>query len=276
MILKYGSDPIHFKRMNTDEVRENFLLQSLFVPAQCSLYYSDLDRAIIGGMVPTTSPLTLPAGKEIAADYFCQQRELGVLNVGAKGNITVKDKSYTLDYLDGMYIGRENRDIKFASEKADKPAQFYLLSYPAHKIYPIELIHKHDAEVSQLGSGNESNERVLHKYIHPRGVQSCQLVMGVTELAQGSVWNTMPVHTHARRMEVYMYFDLKKEAVVFHLMGEPGETRHIVVRNQEAVLSPSWSIHSGCGTSNYSFVWGMGGENQEFDDMDSVAMKDLA
>ncbi len=276
MILKYGSDPVHFKRMSTEEVRENFLLQSLFVPEQCRLYYSDLDRALIGGLVPTVKSLSLPAGKEIAADYFCQQRELGVLNVGAKGSIKIEEKSYTLDYLDGMYIGRENKNIQFTSDKADKPAQFYLLSYPAHKAYPVELIHRKDTETSQLGSKNESNERVLHKYIHPRGVQSCQLVMGVTELTQGSVWNTMPVHTHARRMEVYMYFDLTEEAVVFHLMGEPGETRHIVVRNQEAVLSPSWSIHSGCGTSSYSFIWGMGGENQEFDDMDSVAMKDLA
>jgi 4-deoxy-L-threo-5-hexosulose-uronate ketol-isomerase len=238
--------PRDFENYTTDKIRKEFLLQNLFIPGKLRLTYTYYDRMIVGGVCPN-KPLFLEAGKEIGADYFLAGREMGIINVGARGAVMVDGEKYAL----------------------------YLLSGPAHKEYPTTKMGIDDAEKTSLGSASESNKRTLNKFIHPDGVNSCQLVMGITALESGNVWNSMPCHTHERRMEVYFYFNLADDAVVFHLMGEPDETRHIVVRNEEAVLSPSWSIHAGAGTSNYSFIWGMVGENQTFTDMDTVAMGDL-
>ncbi|UCF84319.1 MAG: 5-dehydro-4-deoxy-D-glucuronate isomerase [Desulfobacteraceae bacterium] len=263
--------PRDFENYTTDKIRKEFLLQNLFIPGKLRLTYTYYDRMIVGGVCPN-KPLPLEAGKEIGIDYFLARREMGIINVGARGAVMVDGEKYALDKTDGLYIGMGSREIVFTSEKNDSPAHFYLLSGPAHKEYPTTKMGIDDAEKTSLGSASESNKRTLNKFIHPDGVNSCQLVMGITTLESGNVWNSMPCHTHERRMEVYFYFDLTDDAVVFHLMGEPDKTRHIVVRNEEAVLSPSWSIHAGAGTSNYSFIWGMVGENQTFTDMDAVAM----
>jgi 4-deoxy-L-threo-5-hexosulose-uronate ketol-isomerase len=217
----------------------------------------------------------LPCPASLAANFFCERRELGVINLGGKGTVHVDGAAYALDKLDCLYIGRGSKDVFFESDDASTPAQFYLVSYPAHADYPTTLVLKKDVTPRELGSPEQANVRKLHQMIVPGRVQSCQLVMGFTQIQSGSVWNTMPAHTHARRSEVYLYFDIAPGAVVFHLMGEPQETRHLVVHEKEAVLSPAWSIHSGVGTGAYTFVWGMGGENQTFDDMDGIAISDL-
>jgi len=264
------------KRLNTEELRGNFLIENLFTEDKITLIYSDVDRAIIGGIVPKSQSLQLLASKkEMAADFFCERREVGIINIGEKGTITVDGKKFHMEKKDVLYIGRGSQEIIFVSEKNDQPAHFYLMSYPAHKEYSTTHAKFSDAEPQHLGNLKDANKRTIYKYIHINGIKSCQLVMGMTELEEGSVWNTMPSHTHLRRSEVYMYFNLKPESMVFHLMGEPTECRTIVTRNQQAVISPSWSIHSGAGTTNYSFVWAMGGENQEFGDMDAVPMTQL-
>jgi 4-deoxy-L-threo-5-hexosulose-uronate ketol-isomerase len=275
MQVHYLADRIRYQRMTSKELRETFLVTDLFQKNKIILHYSEIDRTILGSVVPVKRKLSLEAGKEIAAKYFAQRREVGILNIGSTGQVDVDGKNFLLDAKDGLYIGRGSKDISFSSKNPDKPAQFYLLSYPAHRDYPTSLIKKSEAEHVKLGSDDACNKRIINKYIHPNGVKSCQLVMGYTELAQGSVWNTMPTHTHERRTEVYFYFNVETNTLVFHLMGTPEETRHLVVENKQAVLSPSWSIHSGVGTRNYSFIWGMGGENQDFDDMDFVEMKKL-
>ncbi len=275
MEKRYLADQIRYQRMNTDELRKSYLLENIFNAGSLDLVYSDLDRAIIGSAVPTNSELRLTGSKEISADYFAQRREIGVLNIGNTGTITVDGKKFTMEKLDGLYIGRGVKEIAFNSDNKDNPAYFYILSYPAHTEYPTVQAKTKDAEAVNLGSKAESNERTIYKYIHPAGIKSCQLVMGFTVLAEGSVWNTMPAHTHDRRTEVYMYFDLDEDSALFHLMGMPAETRHIVMRNRQAVLSPSWSIHSAAGTKNYTFIWGMGGENQDFGDMDHINIDDL-
>jgi 4-deoxy-L-threo-5-hexosulose-uronate ketol-isomerase len=261
--------------MTTREVRESFLIESLFQLNAVEMLYADVDRAIIGSAVPADTPLTLKAAEELRADFFCQRRELGVLNIGQPGTITVDGQSYEMQNLDCIYIGRSSKDIQFASEDLENPAKYYLLSYPAHKDFPTEHVRIDQAAPVQLGSSETSNKRTIYKCIHADGVQSCQLVMGFTVLEPGSVWNTMPPHTHERRMEVYMYFNVPEDARVFHYMGEPTETRHIVVADGQAVISPSWSIHAGVGTAAYTFCWGMGGENQAFDDMDVLTMDDI-
>lgn len=261
--------------LDTEELRENFLVESLFNPGVIDLLYAHIDRVVLGSAVPTDAPLTLGAAPELRADAFCERRELGVLNSGGPGTVTVDGTPFCLENLDGLYIGLGTREIAFASDAADSPARFYLVSYPAQRAYPTTLIRKAEAAPVKLGSPETANERTIYKYIHPEGAKSCQLVMGFTELAPGSVWNTMPAHTHDRRTEVYLYFGMPEEARVFHFMGEPDETRHLVVANEQAVLSPSWSIHSGAGTSAYSFCWAMGGENQAFDDMDFLKISDL-
>ena len=271
----YTADPVRYTRMTTDELRESFLLDTLFETGSIQMIYSDVDRAIVGGAVPGADPLILSSADELRADFFCQRRELGVLNTGGRGRITVDGSVFEMENRDGLYVGLGSQDIRFESLDAGNPAYYYLLSYPAHTGYPTQHAKKADAAAVDLGSDAECNKRTIFKYIHPDGIKSCQLVLGFTELAEGSVWNTMPAHTHARRMEVYFYFDIQEKHVVFHMMGSPGETRHIVVRNRQAVLSPSWSLHSGAGTSKYTFVWGMGGENQAFDDMDWVEMDRL-
>lgn len=275
MKVRYSPDPVRFCRMTTREVRENFLIESLFQPNAVEMLYADVDRAIIGSAVPAGIPLALTAADELRADFFCQRRELGVLNIGQRGTITVDGQSYGMKNLDCIYIGRSSKDIQFASEDVNNPAKYYLLSYPAHKDFPTQHVKIDQAAPVQLGSPETSNKRTIYKCIHTDGVQSCQLVMGFTVLERGSVWNTMPPHTHERRMEVYMYFNVPEDARVFHYMGQPSETRHIVVADGQAVISPSWSIHAGVGTAAYTFCWGMGGENQAFDDLDVLTMDDI-
>ncbi|MBP8304317.1 MAG: 5-dehydro-4-deoxy-D-glucuronate isomerase [Phycisphaerae bacterium] len=275
MDVRYLPDPIRFCRMTTEEVRGHFLVKGLFEPGKVFMVYCDADRAIVGSAVPTKARLTLSAADELRAATFCERRELGVLNIGAHGTVTVDGKKYAMANRDCLYVGRGAKEVEFASDDSRQPARFYLLSYPAHAEHPTVHLKKSQAEPVHTGSPEQANERTIYKYIHPAGAQSCQLVMGFTELAPGSVWNTMPPHTHARRMEVYLYFDMPKDGRVFHLMGRPDETRHIVVADGEVVLSPSWSIHSGVGTCAYTFCWGMGGENQAFDDMDGLSIGDL-
>ncbi len=286
MEIRTAASPKDVKNYTTERLREEFLIQGLFQPDEIKLVYSHIDRIITGTATPVSCSLKLTAGEELRADCFLQRRELGIINIGGKGDITIDGRTYELDSRDGMYIGMGVQDISFASRDGSNPAKFYLNSAPAHKAYPTVLIKREgnseegvviikDENKVELGSLEESNHRVICKYILPGQVESCQLVMGMTSLKPGSVWNTMPCHTHDRRMEVYLYFDIPETAFVMHYMGEPSETRHIVVRNEEAIISPSWSIHAGAGSRAYTFIWGMVGENQAFNDMDAVAMKDL-
>lgn len=273
--MKYFPGPEAFKNLNTDGIRDQFLVDDLFQPDELTLHFVDIDRAIVGSAVPQRGPLELEAAEQLAADFFTQRREIGVLNIGGAGRITVDDTAFTMNNRDGLYIGRGSREVVFESSESDAPARFYLLSYPAHAEYPTAHVAKHDVEPLDLGSDEAANHRLLYKYFHPDGIPTAQLVMGITELVRGSVWNTMPAHTHTRRTEVYMYFDVGEDDVVFHFMGEPQETRSLVVREGQAVLSPGWSIHAGCGTRNYTFCWAMGGENQDFSDMQGVDMKQI-
>jgi 4-deoxy-L-threo-5-hexosulose-uronate ketol-isomerase len=268
-------DPIRTKSLTTSELREAFLLEDLFQPDKVHLVYSENDRAVIGAAVPVKEKLPLQTFKELAADYFAQRREIGVLNVGGAGQISVDKNVFNLANRDMLYIGRGAKEINFSSEKTAEPAAFFILSFPAHQSYPTKLRRFAEAEAVHLGSPEAANQRTIYKYIHPGGIPSCQLVMGFTQLESGSIWNTMPPHTHSRRMEVYMYFDVPENARVFHFMGQPEETRHLVIANRQAVISPSWSIHCGAGTGAYAFCWGMGGENQAFEDMDAVGMEKL-
>lgn len=274
MELRTAASPKDVKHYTTDRLREEFLVQDLFVKDEVKMVYSHIDRIIIGAAVPSKS-LSLDAGGELRAEYFLQRRELGVINIGGTGKIKIDGNEYILEYKDGMYIGMGSKEIEFISEDENNPAKFYFNSAPAHKTYPTVLIKPEDCVTVELGSLEEANHRVIRKYILPGQVESCQLVMGMTQLKPGSVWNTMPCHTHDRRMEVYLYFEVPENNFVMHYMGEPTETRHIVTRNEEIVISPSWSIHSGVGTKAYTFIWGMVGENQDFDDMDAVKMTDL-
>ena len=275
MELRTASSPRDVKTYDTARLREEFLIQDLFRPDEVKMVYSHIDRIITGAAMPVNKALTLAAGEELRAEYFLQRREMGIINIGGAGKVTVDGTAYTLRHRDGIYVGRGCKDIVLESVDGDNPAKFYFNSTPAHKAYPTVYIRPEDCVNVELGSLEQSNHRNICKYILPGQVESCQLVMGMTTLRPGSVWNTMPCHTHDRRMEVYLYFDLPEDAFVMHYMGEPTETRHIVVRNEEAVISPSWSIHSGSGTQAYTFIWGMAGENQDFDDMDGCAMKDL-
>jgi 4-deoxy-L-threo-5-hexosulose-uronate ketol-isomerase len=275
MKVRYTADPVRFERMSTEEVRQTFLIDTLFAADRISMVYSDLDRAIVGSAVPATQTLTLESAPELRAATFCERRELGVLNIGGPGTVTVDGVEHPLAGRDGLYVGRGSKAITFASDSAGTPARYYLLSFPAHAAHPTVRIRQSEADAVRLGSRESANQRTLYKLIHPGGARSCQLVMGFTVLEPGSVWNTMPPHTHERRMEVYLYFDLPADARVFHFMGRPEETRHLVVADGQAVISPTWSIHCGAGTGAYSFCWGMGGENQAFDDMDHVALGQL-
>lgn len=275
MELRTASSPRDVKTYDTARLREEFLIQDLFRPDEVKMVYSHIDRIITGAAMPVNKALTLAAGEELRAEYFLQRREMGIINIGGEGKVTVDGTVYTLRHRDGIYVGRGCKDVVMESVDSAKPAKFYFNSTPAHKAYPTVYIRPEDCVNVELGSLEKSNHRNICKYILPGQVESCQLVMGMTTLRPGSVWNTMPCHTHDRRMEVYLYFDLPEDAFVMHYMGEPTETRHIVVRNEEAVISPSWSIHSGSGTQAYTFIWGMAGENQDFDDMDGCAMTDL-
>jgi len=261
--------------MTTTELRANFLVEDLFQPGKVTLRFLDLDRAALGGIVPTSGPISLEAPAAMAAEYFTERREIGVLNIGEPGHVMVDGERYEMERLDGLYIGRGSREISFASANDSTPARFYLVSYPAHASHPTMRIAKDDAQMVELGTQEQANRRRLYKYFHPDALPTAQLVMGITEMLEGSVWNTMPAHTHTRRTEVYLYFDIAEDAAVFHFVGQPEETRNVVVRDSQVALSPAWSIHSGCGTRNYTFCWAMGGENQAFADMQAVDMKTL-
>ncbi|CAB1055443.1 4-deoxy-L-threo-5-hexosulose-uronate ketol-isomerase (EC [Olavius sp. associated proteobacterium Delta 1] len=274
MDMRESSHPNEFKSYSTDRIRQEFLIQDLFKPGEIKLVYSFYDRMIAGGICPDRA-LTLEPHKDLGTDYFLERREMGIINVGSPGTVTTDGQEYVLNRTDGLYIGRGVKDVVFSSADKARPAHFYVLSAPAHQHYPTVKIEIGQTETVELGVPEEANVRTLHKYIHPDGAQSCQLCMGMTKIAPHSVWNSMPCHTHGRRMEVYFYFDLPENTVMFHLMGKPDETRHIVIRNEEAVISPNWSIHAGAGTSNYAFIWGMIGENQIFSDMDAVDMGEL-
>lgn len=286
MELRTAASPKDMKHYDTDRLREEFLIQNVFVPDEIKLVYSHIDRIITGSATPVKKTLVLTAGDELRAEYFCQRRELGIINIGGTAVITIDGKEYTVAYKEAMYIGMGSKEISFKSADASNPAKLYMNSAPAHKSYPTVLIKPEgtpedgvvivkDSNKVELGCLEDANHRTICKYILPGQVESCQLEMGMTKLEPGSVWNTMPCHTHDRRMEVYLYFDVPEDAVVFHYMGEPTETRHIIMRNEEAVISPSWSIHCASATHAYTFIWGMVGENQDFDDMDGVDMKDL-
>ncbi len=275
MDVRYDSHPDDAKFYTTERLRRDYLIENLFESGKINMTYSHVDRIIVGGATPADMPLTLTASDELRADYFLQRRELGIINIGGKGTVTLDGEVYTLGNKDGLYVGMGTKEVIFASEDASAPAKFYFNSAPAHKTYPTVFIDINKANKRHIGSAADGNKRTINQYIHPDVLDTCQLSMGLTQLEEGSMWNTMPCHTHERRMEVYLYFELPEDAVVFHLMGQPDETRHIVMKNEQAVISPSWSIHSGVGTHAYTFIWGMVGENQDFDDMDHCKTADL-
>lgn len=273
--IRYSNHPDDSKHYDTETLRKNYLIEKVFVADEIALTYSHQDRMIAGGAMPVSGELKLGSTKELGTEYFLERREMGLINVGGKGSVVLDGTEYALDYKDGMYIGMGTKEVIFRSENADKPAKFYLNSSPAHKTYPSVYITKEKANHRPLGSEENMNKRVVNQYIHPNVCESCSLQMGMTELDRTSSWNTMPSHTHERRMEVYFYFELEGDNIVFHFMGQPQETRHIIMHNEQAVISPSWSIHSGTATSNYTFIWGMCGENQTYDDMDNINNLDL-
>jgi 4-deoxy-L-threo-5-hexosulose-uronate ketol-isomerase len=273
--MQYFPAPEHTRGLSSQELRETFLVSDLFAPGQVTLRVTDLDRAIVGGAVPGPTPLTLPNPDALRADFFAQRREIGILNIGGDGAVTVDGEGYDLAARDVLYVGRGSRDVSFASVSADNPARYYIISYPAHAEFPTRLVRASDAQSNELGTLERANKRKIARYIHAEGARSSQLVMGVTVLEPGSVWNTMPAHTHSRRSEIYLYFNLPSDAFVVHLMGEPQELRSLIVRDGEAALSPGWSVHSGCGTSAYAFCWAMGGENQDYADMDPVSVETM-
>ena len=261
--------------LDTAALRATFLLDDLFAPGEVRLVYTDLDRAVVGSAIPTTQPLDLGNDDALKAEFFCQRRELGILNLGQAGSIVVDGTTYQLGPHDCLYVGRGSREIRFASAAAATPAVFYLVSYPAHAGHPTVHATRADANRVEVGTRDEANERTIFQYVHLNGIKSCQLVLGFTEFKTGSIWNTMPCHTHDRRSEVYCYFDVPAEQRVLHMMGQPQQTRPLWVANRQVVLSPPWSIHCGAGTASYRFVWAMGGENQAFTDMDRVEISAL-
>ena len=269
---RYANNPKYSKRYDTEELRENYLVKDIFKDDQIELVYSHVDRIIFGGIKPVYKELKLEAGKEMGVDYFLERRELGIINIGGKAIVTIDGTEYELKEKDGLYVGKGNKEVSFKSVNPEEPAKLYVNSVPAHKEYETVKIDIEKANPVRLGDNKTLNKRTIYQYVHPNVCESCQLLMGLTMLEPGNAWNTMPCHTHERRMEVYFYFDMDEDTRVFHLMGEPTETRHLVVKNEECVISPSWSIHSGVGTSNYTFIWGMCGENKTFDDMDHISM----
>lgn len=268
MEIRFQNSPKETSQMNTAELRGNFLCEALMQDDKINYVYSHYDRVIVGGIKPVNEKLALVNHGELKSDYFLERRELGVINVGGAGTITADGKSFETGKLDCVYLGKGTKEVTFSSANATEPAVFFLLSTPAHSTYPNVVMTKNNASPVHLGSPATSNERTIYKYIHLDGIKSCQLVMGLTVLKDGSVWNSVPPHTHTRRMEVYFYFDVPNDQRVFHFMGQPRETRNLIMANHEAVISPPWSVHFGCGTSNYAFIWAMAGENQAFTDMD--------
>ena len=261
--------------MDSTQLRDNFLMQHLMQADKCTLVYTHYDRMITGGVMPVAKIISLQKEPELRSDYFLERREMGIINVGGKGKIAADGIVYPVSKMDCIYLGKGTQKVSFESDDKSKPALFFLLSCPAHQSFPNKKMMKRQALAVQLGAVETANERTIYKYIHNEGIASCQLVMGLTVLDTGSVWNTMPPHTHDRRMETYFYFDVKEGHAVFHFMGQPQQTRHLLITNHEAVVSPPWSIHAGSGTSNYSFIWGMAGENKDFTDMDGVAITAL-
>jgi 4-deoxy-L-threo-5-hexosulose-uronate ketol-isomerase len=270
MQIRFQNSPAETATMTTAQLRGNFLVENLMQPGHISLIYSHFDRLIIGGVVPTDAAIELPNENELKAQFFLERREMGIINVGGKGAVTAGGTAYELEKLECVYLGKGTADVQFSSASVTEPALFYLLSLPAHHVYPNRKMTKAEAAPVNLGDISTSNKRTIYKYIHNDGIESCQLVMGLTVLEAGSVWNSVPPHTHTRRMEAYFYFDMDPVQRVMHFMGEPQETRHVVVACNEAVISAPWSMHFGVGTANYGFIWGMAGENKEFTDMDPV------
>lgn len=273
--IRQVAHPDAVKRFDTAELRQHFLIEGVFKPGEVSLTYSHIDRLVVGGAMPVAGALPLPASKAIGTDSFLKRRELGIVNVGGPGRVTVGGTGYDMRSRDALYVGMGAGEVSFESMEGANPAKFYLVSTPAHAGYDTVLIGADKAKKVKLGEDRTANKRTINQYIHPDVCRSCQLLLGLTEFEEGSIWNTMPAHVHDRRSEVYLYFDLPEDQRVIHLMGEPQQTRHLVVANEEAVLSPGWSIHSGVGTSRYAFIWAMGGDNQDFTDMDMIAIRDL-
>ena len=273
--VRYANHPADSKHYDTETLRRHYLITNIFEPDSINLTYSHQDRIIAGGIMPVEGELKLESCKELAAPYFLERRELGAINIGGPGVMVLDGKEYALGSRDGIYVGMGTKELIFRSVDKANPAKFYINSSPAHRTCPTVLIPMDKARYNHLGSQETVNERILRQYIHPVVCESCQLSMGMTALLPGNVWNTMPCHTHERRMEVYLYFDVAPDQAVFHMMGTGDETRHLVLHNEEAVISPSWSIHTGVGTKNYTFIWGMCGENQDFDDMDGIPTENL-
>lgn len=273
--LRYASNPVDAKNYDTKRLRDDFLIERLFADDEVNMVYSMYDRMIVGGAMPKAEELKLEAIPPLKADYFTTRREIGVFNVGGSGYIMVGKEKFKLNFKEALYIGRGDREVVFGSDNAEEPARFYFNSTTAHKEYPCRVVTKKDAMVAHMGSLETSNERNINKMIVSQILPTCQLQMGMTELMPGSVWNTMPAHVHSRRMEAYFYFEVPAGQAVCHLMGEPEETRHIWMKNNQTVLSPEWSIHSAAGTHNYTFIWGMGGENQDYGDQDFYDINEL-
>ena len=273
--IRQTSSPAELKSFDTTQLRAHYLINAIFQMGAVNMTYSHLDRTVVGGAVPGDAALKLKSCKQIGSPNFLDRREIGIVNVGAPGSVVADGEAYHLSKAECLYLPMGVVDVQFVSDAAENPARFYFVSTPAHHAYKAQKIKVEDAIKHDLGDQSDANERTLRQYIHPDICDSCQLVMGITTLVDGSVWNTMPCHTHDRRSEVYLYFDMAKDTRIFHLMGAPKETRHLVVANEQAILSPGWSIHSGVGTGSYSFIWSMAGDNQDFTDMDFVEMKDL-
>ncbi|WP_026581289.1 5-dehydro-4-deoxy-D-glucuronate isomerase [Bacillus sp. J33] len=275
METRYATHPEDIKKYTTDDLRREFLVETLFESGQVHLTYTHNDRMIFGGVTPAYKELTIKLDKELGVEYFLERRELGIINIGGEGSVILDGTEYDMQMRDGLYVGKGTKEVLFRSKNANNPAKFYINSTPAHHTYPTVKIDINKIDPLQLGDSSTLNERKIYQYVHPNVCQSCQLQMGLTMLAPGSVWNTMPCHTHERRMEVYLYFDMEPETRVFHFMGKPDETRHLVMKNEQAAISPSWSIHTGTATSNYTFIWGMCGENITYSDMDHIKMEEL-
>ena len=279
MDIRYSASPNDVKRYTTEELRKEFLIENLYVPDEVVAVYSHVDRMVTLGCMPVKETVSIDKGidvwKNFGTHYFLERREIGIFNIGGAGTITVDGTVYALGFKDCLYITMGAQKVLFASDDANKPAKFYMVSAPAHCSYETKLLKIADANKKPLGETATSNKRVINQFIHPNVLKTCQLSMGMTVLESGSVWNTMPAHTHERRMEVYMYFEVPEDQAIIHLMGQPHETRHLVMTNEQAVISPSWSIHSAAGTASYTFIWAMGGENQEFDDMDTIPTNEL-
>jgi len=274
--IRQSVNAAYSKTLDTGGLRKEYLVEQIFIADQITMTYSHVDRIVFGGIMPIAGEVSMPdLGKTYGTAYFLERREMGVINIGGAGVIIVDGVSYDIGHEEALYIGKGSKELAFKSVSKEAPAKFYYNSTPAHAAYPIKKVTREMASPQTLGDTKNSNRRTINKYIVPGVVDSCQLIMGLTKLEEGSMWNTMPCHTHERRMEVYFYFNMQADGVVFHMCGEPTETRHVVIRNEQAIISPSWSIHSGVGTQAYTFIWGMAGENQTFTDMDHVAMTTL-